>query len=62
MDRKCGHCEVNKSDRAGQWWSCSRYFGISGYFCPSCYEKISHDAHGQPLHPAEYLMFLMQQT
>lgn len=46
----------------GQWWYCSNYYGISGYFCPCCYDKISHDAYGHPNNPTEYTMMKLKLT
>jgi hypothetical protein len=38
------------------------YFGISGYFCPKCYDKVSHDSYNKPNHPGEYLLILLKQS
>lgn len=50
----CTNCGMTKVQRPGQWWGLGRYFGISGTFCPDCYELVSHDPYGKPRHPAEY--------
>jgi hypothetical protein len=38
----------------GQWWSLRNYYGISGEFCPGCFDKISHDSYGRPNHRAAF--------
>ena len=45
----CGGIKVE-----GQWWQLNNYHEVSGYFCPGCFEKVSHDPYGKPHHPAEY--------
>ena len=44
----------------GQWWRLNNYFGFTGSFCPSCYDKISHNSYGEPDRPADYLMMVMK--
>ena len=50
--RACSAC--GDSTAQGQWWHLSNYYGLSGTFCPACYEKVSHDAFGMAKHPDEY--------
>jgi len=56
---KCTNCNVEKPKGEArqsdpQWWHLGGYYGISGTFCPDCYELVSHDSYGVPRHPAEY--------
>ena len=51
----CG-CEVN-----GLGWHLRNYYHISGYFCRLCYDKVSHNAYGEPENPGEYIMILLRQ-
>ena len=48
----CAYCKTEQ--KAGQWWHCRNYFGISGTFCPKCYDMISHDSYGKPNRPDAY--------
>jgi hypothetical protein len=43
-----------------QWWTLTNYRNISGRFCGECYNKISHDAYGNPNNPEEYLLMLLK--
>lgn len=52
----CGDVSVK-----GQWWCLNNYFGISGYFCPTCYELVSHDAYRNPRHPKDHEAVLVAQ-
>ena len=56
----CGNARIEPSKR--QWWWCNKYFGFTGFFCPDCYDKISHDSYKNPNNPAEYLMMLLKLT
>lgn len=56
----CRHCGVT-ADPRGQWWSLSNYYGLSGWFCPKCYDLVEHrtsyaDPLGQPVNPEGYAM------
>lgn len=51
---KCVCCNTPRDKKTGQWWHLSNYFGLSGTFCPKCYELVSHDAYRKPNHPIEY--------
>jgi hypothetical protein len=55
----CTNC--GSDSKKGQWWNLSDYYGISGYFCPACYDKVSHDSYRNPNHPGEYFMILLKQ-
>jgi hypothetical protein len=54
--KKCTNCVT--TDPKGQWWYLYNYYKISGYFCPRCYEDVSHDSAGNPNHPIKYKMML----
>lgn len=58
--RGCGKSKPHDDDCREQWWSCQGYFKISGTFCSTCYDKISHNSYGEPNNPGEYLMMLMK--
>jgi hypothetical protein len=60
MRTPCTGCDTDKETRKGQWWFLRGYFGITGQFCPDCYDKISHDSYQQPRHPAEYTLMLLK--
>lgn len=45
----CGEVKVE-----GQWWHLRNYFGIAGYFCPTCYIMVSHDSYKTPTDPKGY--------
>lgn len=53
---KCTGCNETKKTKPGQWWYLSNYFGISGFFCPSCYSQVAHDPYGRPKNSKEYLL------
>ena len=57
--KSCNFCEV-ESGANKQFWSLRDYYGVSGYFCGKCYDKISHNSYGQPNYPAEYTAFLLK--
>lgn len=59
----CTNCDTNclTTAKSGQWWYLGNYFGISGHFCPKCYDKVSHDAYGRPENPIEYEKILNKQ-
>ena len=56
----CSNCGATEAK--GQWWSLSKYHGLSGRFCPKCYNKVSHDSYGMPEHPKAYAEILAKQT
>lgn len=49
----CTNCAEINEDCNRAYWSCHNYYGVTGYFCPACYELISHDAYGIPRHLVE---------
>lgn len=52
----CGKVKVR-----GQWWILQDYFGINGYFCPHCFERVSHDSYKKPVHPKQYNAIAVRQ-
>jgi len=56
----CGKEKEVKTLGPTGWWYLNGYYGITGYFCPECYEDVSHDAHKQPNHPKRYTMALLK--
>ena len=57
--RPCANCGTTNPE--GQWWNLSNYYGIKGYFCPECYDKVSHDPYGNPERPDDYQAVLKKQ-
>lgn len=52
---KCTNCTtVKPPGNARQWWHLGNYYGITGTFCPDCFELVSHDPYGTPNHPVKY--------
>lgn len=43
------------------WWHLNDAHGIWGYFCPDCYELVSHDPWGNPKHPKEFKTIAVKQ-
>ena len=62
--RKCTACErpYDGGMKIGKraWWNLNGYNGFSGYFCPQCYDMISHDAYNKPKDPEGYLFMLLK--
>lgn len=56
----CTGCDTAVKLEKGQWWHLTNYFGFSGFFCPKCYDKVSHDGYDQPKNPKEYLLMLVK--
>lgn len=56
----CTTCELDRAQSYGQWWHLRHYYGFSGYFCPDCHDKISHDSYGNPVNPLEYTLMLLK--
>jgi len=56
--RGCG--TEKKSTQWGQWWHLQDYYGFRGSFCGKCYDKIAHDAYGQPTNPGEHLLMTLR--
>jgi uncharacterized protein YlaI len=53
----CGAIEHEENS----WWNLNNYFGITGYFCPDCYDKVSHGSDKKPKNPEEYTFMLLRQ-
>lgn len=45
-DRPCTNCGVLYGERKGQWWHLNNYYGISGFYCPKCWDKVARDSYG----------------
>ena len=63
----CTNCGVQESREFGQlgspqWWHLRNYYCLSGTFCPSCYDQVSHDSYGYPNNPGAYAMILVKQA
>ena len=54
MEVKIACTVCGTKDRNGQWWGLQGYYGLSGNFCPKCYDKVSHDSYGKPNNPSGY--------
>ena len=59
MNKICTNCST--TDESGQWWFLRNYYKISGLFCPSCYELVSHDSYGNPRYIKEYKTIAVKQ-
>lgn len=58
----CTNCgEENQKDDNRTWWHLSRYYKVSGFFCPECYDLVSHDPYGKPRNPGGYITVLIKQ-
>lgn len=58
----CKPCGVTDKQRQGTWWFLQNYHGLSGQFCPDCYDKVSHDSYGRPENPKQFTMMLLKLT
>lgn len=58
----CDGCATPREDNYGQWWQLNGYHGFSGYFCPDCYDKISHDSYGQPNYPKDLMLMVLKKS
>ena len=56
--RGCG--AVKSTARWGQWWHLNDYYGFRGSFCGDCYDRIAHDAQGNPINPGEHLLMTLR--
>jgi hypothetical protein len=56
--RGCG--AVKLTARWGQWCHLNDYYGFRGSFCGDCYDKIAHDALGNPTNPGEHLLMALR--
>lgn len=59
-DVPCTNCGT--STPSSQWWGLSNYYGLTGHFCPTCYDLVSHDPYGKPTNPEAYQAALEKQT
>lgn len=55
----CTCCGIVEAE--GQWWMLNNYFGVSGYFCPECMNKVQHDSYQRPINPEQHKAVLVQQ-
>lgn len=60
MKAKCSNCGAEQRKQSG-WWNLNGYYGLWGYFCGPCYNKVSHDSYGEPEQPGEYIAILLKQ-
>ena len=62
-ESQCHGCDLPRDARErdqGQWWNLSNYHGITGYFCPACYDKVAHDSYGRPKRPNDHLLMMLR--
>lgn len=57
----CGKEKVTETCKDDQYWYLGNYYGIRGFFCSKCYNKVSHDSYGNPEQPGEYIAILLKQ-
>jgi len=57
----CGKYKDQVPKNQGVWWTLSNYYNIWGYFCPKCYNLVSHNSTGDPLHCKEYRTIYVKQ-
>jgi hypothetical protein len=55
----CTNC--GKVHVGGQWWNLRNSFGINGYFCPDCYDLVSHNGNREPERPEQYRAIRVKQ-
>ena len=55
--RLCSYCK--KENINSQGWSCSDYYGITGYFCSDCFSMIARDGYGKPTNPEKLSWFIL---
>ena len=63
MIEQCDNCRKTKDEVPvchGVWWTLSNYYKIWGYFCPDCFELVSHQS-GIPRHKKEYRTIAVKQ-
>lgn len=58
----CICCGIMGKNEPGKptWWHLTLYFGLTGIFCPDCYNKVAHDGFGNPKNPEEYLAVILR--
>ena len=58
----CAGCGTPKAELGGpHWWHLNNYYGLSGTFCPTCYDKVSHGPQGKPVNEEAYSAILAKQ-
>lgn len=59
MKDSCTGCgSVRLSELPG--WYLKNYYGLTGYFCKTCYGKVSHNSYGEPQNPEEFTFMLLK--
>ena len=58
---KCGACGKKHNGTKTQWWHLKGYFGLTGFVCSNCFEKVAH-RDGKPIHPVAYRNVLKMLT
>ena len=58
---KCCACGKENKGTKAQWWHLSGYYGLSGWVCSGCFEKVAH-RDGKPNHPVAYRNILKNLT
>ena len=59
---KCHACGKENKGTKTQWWHLSGgYYGLSGFLCSGCFEKVAH-RDGKPNHPVAYRNILKKLT
>ena len=60
---KCSYCDTYSSHKDSMKLAVhilDNYHGVSGFLCDACYAEIEHDDAGNPLRPAQYVMFMLK--
>jgi hypothetical protein len=52
-DSKCSACGKEHSGTKTQWWFLNNYYGVTGFVCGRCFDKVAH-RDGKPDHPVAY--------
>lgn len=58
---ECGATYVKREMGERTWWHLENYYGICGFFCPDCFDKVSHNSYKQPINPGAYCLILLKQ-
>ena len=53
IQQKCCACGKEHTGTKTQWWRLSGYYGLNGFVCAGCFEKVAH-RDGKPNHPVAY--------
>ena len=53
INELCTVCQKKREGVLPQWWSLVEYYGMTGIFCYTCFEKVRH-TNARPLHPIAY--------